>query len=109
MTVHAIEQRDWRDDARRRILWNDETGEVSGDHGDLPELRSWLADAAKKGAIVLEEGRLDVPDAARVPAQFLAVLRLTMGNLSWDPDGLPPDLRAVEPVRWREPPPGVIT
>ena len=41
MTVHAIEQPDWRaDGARRRILWNDETGEVSGDHGELPFLRS---------------------------------------------------------------------
>ena len=108
MTVHAIEQPDWRaDGARRRILWNDETGEVSGDHGELPFLRSWLADAAKDGFILLR-GEAAEP---RRPASAGAVPRgapLTM-MARWDPDGLPPALRTVEPTPWRQALAGAIT
>lgn len=107
--IHTISQPDWAaGGAPRRILWDDETGDVSGDHHDVPLLRQWLSGATKRGFILLEEGRLDLPDPRHVPAQFLAVLRLTM-MARYDEGGLPPALRAVEPVAWRQKlPPGVV-
>ena len=109
MTVHEIEQPDLAAGGQPRgVRWNDETGEVSGGHSRVPELREWMADAVEDGFIVLEEGRLDLPDPRRVPAQFLAVLRLTLMS-RYDPDGLPPALRGVEPVPWRQQlPPGEV-
>ena len=102
MTVHVIEQPDRRAGGEpRRILWDDEAGDVSGGHSALPLLRQWMAGAVKTGFILLECGRLDLPDPTRAPAQFLAVLRLAM-MARYDPAGLPPALRGVEPVAWRQ-------
>ena len=109
MTVHEIEQPDWRaGDQPRGIRWNDETGRVQGEHSDLPRLREWMAAAVKDGFILSVQGRLDLPDPRREPAQFLAVLRLTL-MADYDPNGLPPALRGVEPVPWRQKlPPGAV-
>lgn len=74
----------------------------------MPEVRQWLTGAAKDGFILLEEGRLDLPDPRHVPAQFLAVLRLAIA-MDFDPAALPAPLLGVEPVAWRqELPPGVV-
>lgn len=107
--IHAISQPDWAaGDEPRRIVWDDETGAVSGDHHAVPRLRGWMADAIDAGHIRLEEGTLDLPDPRHVPAQFLAVLRLALGT-AFDPGALPAPLRGVEPVAWRQQlPPGVV-
>ena len=109
MTVHAIEQPDNAAGGEPRgILWNDETGEVSGGHSHVPLLREWMADAVEDGFILIEEGRLDLPDPRHVPAQFLAVLRLAMMS-RYDAANLPPALRGVEPIPWRQQlPPGEV-
>ena len=94
MTVHAIDQPDFHAGGEpRRILWDDETGKVSGMHSKVPLLREWMADAVKDGFIVLDEGWLDLPDPRREPAQFLAVLHLTI-MARYDPGGLPPGVVA---------------
>ena len=69
----------------------------------------WLAKAERKGYIVLEEGRLDLPAPRRNPAEFLAVLRLSLKS-AYDQEALPPALRDVEPVPWRQKlPPGEVS
>ena len=108
MATHTIRHRDWRHDEPRTIVWNDETGEVSGDHGDVPDIRMWLEKAERDGHLLGEEGRLNLRDPRHDPADFLAVL-------VWDNGGfyerleLPPALRAVKPTPMIRPPPGVVT
>lgn len=84
---------------RRRIVWNDETGEVSGDHGDLPRLRAMMAAGAREKRLIhwANAGYWDFRDPLRDPADFLACLRETTTPL-YDADGLPAALRGVEPT-----------
>lgn len=116
MATHTITCRDWDEDdvKRRRIIWNDETGEVSGDHSKVPGLRRALAHAARGGRLhlLIEGGYLDPRDPLHDPADFLALMLFPYVNRSdlLDLD-LPPALRGIEPTPMRSPgppPPGAV-
>ena len=75
MTVHAIDKLDFRaGDEPRRIYWNDETGEVSGDHSDVPDIRETMARAVRDGYLPQIHGHWALRDPRRDPAEFLVVL-----------------------------------
>lgn len=98
MATHTIRYRDWRHDAPRTILWNDETGEVSGDHGDVPGIRAAVERAVREGHLPEVFGCCHLRDPRRDPADFLAVLHWV--NQSGAPLELPAALRGVEPTAW---------
>ena len=99
MATHTIRYRDWRRrDEPRTIVWNDETGEVSGDHGDVPRLRRMMEKAVHDGYLSTEGSWVDVRDPRHDPADFLAVLRWAIGTRTFKRVVLPPALRGVEPT-----------
>ena len=102
--IHEIEQPDWAaaERAPRRIVWDDETGEVSGDHTDAPVLARVLGDGEIGGVGAW------LPDIdARAPGDFLAALRWVLKR-DYAPAALPPSLRGVAPREMHHPPPGVL-
>ena len=100
MTVHAIDKPDhFAGDEPRRILWDDEAGEVSGDHSDVPRLRETLARAELDGHLPHMEGRWPMRDPRRDPAEFVVAL-FWPGSPRMDE--LPPSLRGVEPAAFVE-------
>ena len=100
MTVHTIELIDWRAGGEpRRILWDDETGEVKGDHSNVPAIRETMARAVRDGYLPAIHGHWDLPDPRRRPAEFLVVLFWPAPGPVSDEAlaGLPPALR-VDPA-----------
>ena len=110
MATHTIRYRDWRHDEPRTIVWNDETGEVSGDHGDVPDICRRLEWAEREGHLLDEGGGVDLRDPRHDPADFLAVL-VWPNESSYERLELPPALRGVKPTPMIRPrmPPGVVT
>ena len=101
MTVHRIMAPDWEAGHElRAIVWNDETGEATGDHHYVPTLARALA-----GPTPLVQDRTPWPhyrleDPAHDPADFLALI-LVIGRLGVPyPERvrLPESLRGVEPT-----------
>ena len=107
MTVHAIDKPDiFAGGEPRRILWDDETGEISGEHSGVPSIRETMAWAVRDGRLEHDEGHWPLRDPRGDPREFLVVL-------FWPgepdaPDWLPPALR-VEPAPFvkADLPPGV--
>lgn len=100
MTVHAIDIPDsFAGDEPRRVLWDDEAGEVSGDHSDVPRIRERMADAERDGYLPHMHGYWPLRDPRRDPRDFLVVLFWTAPHR---PDWLPPSLRGVEPAAFVE-------
>ena len=90
-------QRGW---APRAIEWDPEARTLAGDHSCVDRLRDWIDRLAAGDGWINDVGcawRLD--DPWRDPADFLLVLRFELGNICWDPDGLPAALRGVELTR----------
>ena len=98
MATHRIWAPDYRrGGAPRMIDWDDETGEVSGDHAWVPRVRDYLKRAARDGYLLGEEGRVALPDPLHSAGDFLAVLIWAVGGRRELLD-LPSTLRAVEPA-----------
>ena len=110
MATHTIRYRDWRHDEPRTIVWNDETGEVAGDHGDVPAILMWLDEAERDGLLLGEEGGLHLRDPRHDPADFIALLVWENGG-RYERLELPPALRGVKPTPLTTPrlPAGVVT
>ena len=109
VTVHAIDMPDiFAGGEPRRILWDDETGDVSGEHHDVPELREALARAERDGRLQDFMGYWPLRDPRRDPRDFLVVLGVQ--HYGGQPDWLPPSLRGVEPAPFvkAELPPGAV-
>ena len=97
MTVHAIDKLDFdAGDEPRRIYWDDETGEVSGDHSDVPDIRKTMARAVRDGYLPAMNGHWDLRDPRRNPAEFLVVLVWPAARIDEDIQ-LPPALR-IDPA-----------
>ena len=95
MTVHAIDMPDpFAGGEPRRILWDDETGEVSGDHHDVPDIREQMDRAERDGFLPAMSGHWKLRDPRHDPRDFLVVL-FWPGDV--DAELLPPALR-VEPA-----------
>ena len=63
--IHAISQPDRAaGGAPRRILWDDETGDVSGVHHHVPRLRQWLSDATERTAVLIEGAQFHISGCA---------------------------------------------
>ena len=99
MTVHAIDMLDFdAGDEPRRVYWDDETGEVSGDHSRVPDIRDTMARAVRDGYLPQMHGHWDLRDPRRNSAEFLVVLFWPGPPLIDDEDiQLPPALR-IEPA-----------
>lgn len=102
MTVHAIDMPDHAAGGEpRRIRWNDETGEVSGDHSSVPRVRENMEAAVRTGLLSCMTGGWELRDPRRDPAEFLVVLfwpSVPMdGNDAARRAALPPALR-VDPA-----------
>ena len=97
MTVHVIEQRDWYADAPRRIVWDDEAGEVNGDHREVPAIRRLMERAVRDGGRLQdEEGHWQLRDPRRDPASFVVLLWRTLEAQS-DQEAMPEPLRSADP------------
>ena len=98
MTVHAIDMPDvFAGGEPRRVLWDDETGEVSGEHSQVPDIRDTMDRAERDGVLPHIAGHWKLRDPRRDPRDFLVVLFWT-GCPPLDlPDWIPPALR-VEPT-----------
>ena len=94
MTTHVIRQRDF--DGPCEIRWNDETGEVSGDHGGVPRIRAWMERAERDGRIATGLGYWLMPDPRRDPACFRVLLAFALPATCFDPDALPEPLRSAD-------------
>lgn len=114
MATHTIRYPDYRHgDEPRAIVWNDETGGIGGDHSAVPDIRRFLErDSLDAHAILMEEGRLDMRDPRRDPADFLAMIHWILDVGPFRPHllELPPALRRVEPTAWKRsnPPEGAV-
>ena len=90
----------------RLILWDDETGEVSGEHSAVANLNATLERIERDdGYLRHYNGHWTLRDPRRNPSEFKAVLYWCMIT-----DGLPAPLRDVEiaPIRETERAPGRI-
>ena len=75
MTVHRITMPDaFAGDEPREIVWDDETGEVSGDHSDVPDIGGRLDSAARDGFLPAMCGHWDLRDPRHDAEDFLVVL-----------------------------------
>ena len=98
MTVHAIDMLDFdAGDEPRRIYWDDETGEVSGDHSRVPDIRDTMARAVRDGYLPQMNGHWDLRDPRHDPAEFLVVLVWPGARIDDEVIQLPPALR-IEPA-----------
>lgn len=105
MTVHAVKQADWfARDEPRGILWNDETGEVLGDHSDVPLIREWMADAVRDGGLLVDNGRWRLRDPRHDPASFKVVLMFAL-MAAFDEEMLPEPLRSADTTAMFHPAP----
>ncbi len=101
MTVHAIDMPDvFAGGEPRRVLWDDETGEVSGEHSQVPDIRDAMDRAERDGVLPHIAGHWKLRDPRRDPRDFLVVLFWPEPPLDL-PDWIPPALRV-------EPTPGIL-
>ena len=96
MATHTIGMRDWRHDEPRTIVWNDETGEVSGDHVEVQGIRDMIERAERAGGVLTHRGFWRLADPRHDPACFVAVLYLVLRR-DFDEDALPEPLRSADP------------
>ena len=96
MATHTIKMRDWRHDEPRTIVWNDETGEVSGDHGDVQGIRDMIERAEGAGGVLNHAGFWRLADPRHDPACFVAVLLLNIMRRDFERDALPEPLRSAD-------------
>ena len=82
----------FRDGEPRSIVWDDETGEVSGDHSEVPDIRDTMARAERDGFLPEPTGHFVLRDPRHDPGDFLTAL-LWPGPPASPPDWLPPALR----------------
>ena len=95
MTIHAIDQPDvFAGREPRRIRWDDETGDVSGDHRAVGLIRECMADAVRDGGLPNDEGFWRLRDPRRDPASFVVLLMFAL-LAAFDPDALPEPLRSA--------------
>ena len=81
----------------RRILWNDETGEVAGEHSRVADVRDTLAPAERDGTAM--SGHWPMRDPRHDPRDFLVALFWPGAPVAEAmPDWLPPSLRDVAPT-----------
>ena len=108
MTVHRIMAPDvFAGREPRLILWDDETGEVSGEHSAVAHLNATLERIERDdGYLRSYNGHWTLRDPRRNPSEFKAVLYVCM---IYDED-LPAPLRDVEtaPILATELAPGRI-
>ena len=112
MPVHMIrmpdDERGWEP---REIVWDSGAGTVAGDHSCVPALRTWIRRIiANGGEIHLVHGQWELLDPWHAPRDFLLALRMELTEVCWDPSGLPPALRGVDPPLFVEypKPPGAV-
>ncbi len=73
MATHTIMLPDWRyGRARRTILWDDEAGTFSGDHGSVPWLNEQVG--GEPGWLVKENLRVWLEDPAHRPGDLIWLL-----------------------------------
>ena len=111
MTVHRFEMPDSRRGWEPRgIVWDSAAGTVAGDHSvvvgrfDGDEgLRGRIDEAAAAGRAGAMDGYWPLEDPWHVPGEFALLLRLALGSVCWDPDGVPEELRlaAPPPCQWQ--------
>ena len=99
MPVHMIrmpdDERGWEP---REIVWDSDAGTVAGEHSCVPRLRAWIDKIVSDGGeIHCVHGHWILRDPWREPGDFLRALRLELGEVCWDPSGLPAALRGVRP------------
>ena len=83
----------------RRIVWNDETGEVAGDHSRVADVRDTIARAERDGILPAMSGHWPLRDPRHDPRDFLVALLWPEPPIAEDmPDWLPPSLRDVAPT-----------
>ena len=111
MAVHVVMAEDWRAGGPRSVTWDDETGEIGGEHVAVDRIRCMQADAERGGRYAVEGVAYRMPDPRLDPACVKALLGLGLNSLLVY-DELPEPLRTgqhkalIEP---RPPPaPGVI-
>lgn len=93
MTIHSVHQPDLQaDGAPRLLLWNDETGEVSGEHSDVPLIRGYMKDAVRDGGLPVDNGFWRLRDPRHDPASFVVVLSFAI-QPAFDENALPEALR----------------
>ncbi len=113
MTIHRIEAPDWQAGHElRAIVWNDETGEATGNHSYVPTLARALADPMPITNIGDSRPNFRLEDPAHNPADFLRLIHF-FGNLGVPyPERirLPESLRGVEqtPPLPDDTPPGAV-
>ena len=96
MAVHVItmpdDERGWEP---RDIVWDSDAGTVTGGHSGIPYLRKLIREAvADGGKFQMIHGHFQLSeDPWRSPADFLLLLRFALGEICWDPDGVPDALR----------------
>ncbi len=113
MATHTIKYPDYsRGDEPRAIVWDDETGEVTGDHVEVPAIRDAMERAERDGHLPEMFGRRNLRDPRHDPADFLAVLDCVILAIPfrWHLLDLPPALHGVEPTPWTSGPlsPGAV-
>lgn len=75
----------------RTVVWDDETGEVAGDHSGVPLIRRRQEEAARDGRFVVDGGYFRMPDPWRDPACVKVLLLFTL-----DDPALPEPLRSAD-------------
>lgn len=105
MTIHRIMAPD-RSAGRelRAIVWNDETGEVTGDHENASWIAARLAGPMPVSTVGDYRPNFILADPAHAPADFLALI-LDIAEVGVSSSGpplwgvhLPESLRGVEPT-----------
>ena len=96
MATHTIMAEDWRAGGEpRSITWNDETGEIGGEHVMVPRLRALQRHAEIEGGFKDDAAWFRLPDPRLDPACVKCMLGLMLGPLL-DRDALPEPLRSAD-------------
>ena len=94
--IHSSLQTDWfAGDEPRSIVWDDETGEVSGEHSAVPLVREYMADAVRDGGLQVDDGFWRLRDPRRDPASFVVLLMFSLAA-AFDAATLPEALRSAD-------------
>lgn len=98
MTVHTIRMPDrMRGREPRAVVWDDESGAVTGDHYDVPWLQEQLAMPTPLRRPMEEHEDMVLHDPAHNPREFLFLLwEAYWPILDRDRHRLPPALRSLQ-------------